>query len=200
MERVQQAYGALAARYVELFGSTEQVHADDLDLITRHLVIRPGVVLDVGCGPGHLTAHLRSLDVAAIGFDLVPAFLAHARTTDPDGGYGLASMRQLPVADHSVAGILAWYSLIHLPPEQLDDVLAELRRVIVPGGTLVAGFFDGDEAAPFDHQVTTAHTWPVGELSARLARAGFAEVEREQRPGVPEPGKRSHAALVATAR
>ena len=51
----------MADQYAALLGSSTQVHADDLALIVRHLSIRPGTVLDVGCGPGHLTAHLRSL-------------------------------------------------------------------------------------------------------------------------------------------
>jgi len=200
MDRVRRAYGDMAAQYIELFARTDQVHADDLDLITRHLSIRRGVVLDVGCGPGHLTAHLRALGVDATGMDLVPEFLDHARATHPDGRYALASMRRLPVPDGTVAGILAWYSLIHLLPDELEDVLAELRRATAPGATLVIGCFDGEEVAAFDHKVVTAYRWPVDELSARLDRAGFTEVERRQRPGVDEAGRRPHAALVAIAR
>src|SRR5829696_5730527 len=112
----------------------------NLALVARHLSIRPGAVLDVGCGPGQLTAHLRSLEVDATGLDLVPEFIDHARVTHPDGRYALGSMHQLPVPDRSVAGILAWYSLIHLPPDDLDGVLAELRRAMAPAGTLVVGF------------------------------------------------------------
>jgi hypothetical protein len=70
---------------------------------------------------------------------------------------------------------------------------------MVPGGTLVAGSFDGDEVAAFEHRVATAYYWPVDELSARLDRAGFTEVERRLRPGVPEPGRRPHAAIAAIA-
>ena len=199
MEEVKRAYGVMARQYIELFGSSDQVHADDLALIGRHLSIRPGTVLDLGCGPGHLTAHLRSLDVEATGIDLVPEFIHHARAVHTHGRYQLGSMEQLPVRDASVAGILAWYSLIHVPPSDLDGVFAELRRAISPGGTLVAGFFAGDEVAPFEHKVATAYYWPIDELSARLRRAGFREIERERRPGTDAPGRRPHAALAAIA-
>ncbi len=199
MEEVRRAYGVMADRYIELFGSSAAVHADDLALITCHLSIRPGVVLDVGCGPGHLTAHLCSLDVDATGIDLVPEFIAHARVSYPDIRFKLGSMHQLAVPDHTVAGILAWYSLIHLTPDDLDDTLVEFRRVIARGGNLVAGFFDGDEVVAFDHKVVTAYYWPVDQLSARLWRAGFREVERQRRPSNAEGGIRPHAAIVAVA-
>ena len=195
---VGRAYGAVADRYVELIRTTP-TSDDDLALIERHLTIRPGVVLDAGCGPGHLTAHLRMLGVAAVGFDVVPAFVDHARTAHPGGRYGLASLRRLPVPDGSVAGVLAWFSLIHLPPDDLDGVLAELRRALAPAGRLVVGFFDGAEVVPFDHQVTTAWYWPADVLSERLGRAGFTELERRCRPGVDEPGHRPPAALAALA-
>ena len=199
MEQVRRAYGIMAHQYIELFGSIAEVHADDLALIDRHLSI-PGAVLDVGCGPGHLTAHLRSLDVDAIGIDLVPEFIDHARATHPDGRYELGSMHCLPVPDGSIAGLLAWYSLIHVPPDDLDSVLAELRRSMVEAGTLVAGFFDADKTVAFDHQVVTAYSWPVDEFSSRLRRAGFTEVERRRRPGASERGRRPHAAIAAIAR
>ena len=198
MEQVQRAYGAVAEQYVELIRSAG-MHADDLAVIARHLSIRPGAVLDVGCGPGHLTAHLRSLDVAATGIDLVPEFIDHARATYPDGRFALGSMHRLPVRDHSVAGILSWYSLIHLPPDALGGVLAELRRAMAAAGTLVAGFFDGDEVVAFEHKVVTAYYWPVDEFAARLRQAGFTEIERLRRPGVAEPGRRPHAAIAAIA-
>jgi SAM-dependent methyltransferase len=197
MERVWQAYASVAELYIELFGTSEQVHADDLAFIGRHLGDQSGTVLDIGCGPGHITGYLRSLGVDATGIDMVPEFIAHARAAHPSGRYQLGSMENLDVASHSIDGILAWYSLIHLPPQNLDGVLAEFRRAMVPAGTLVLGRFDGDEVASFDHKVVTAYRWPLDELSERLTRAGFTEVERLQRPS--EGDRRPHAAIAAVA-
>jgi SAM-dependent methyltransferase len=151
MEQVRQAYASVAELYIELFGTSQQVHADDLAFIGRHLAGRPGTVLDLGCGPGHITGYLRSLGVDATGIDMVPEFIAHAQAAHPSGRYQLGSIENLNVANHSIAGILAWYSLIHLPPQTLAVVLAECRRAMVPAGTLVLGLFDGDEVASFDH-------------------------------------------------
>lgn len=197
MEHVRQAYASVADLYIELFGASGKVHPDDLAFIERHLGGRPGAVLDLGCGPGHLTDHLRTLGVDATGIDLVPEFIDHARATHPNGRYELGSLERLAVADHSVAGILAWFSLIHLPPRDLDRVLVEFRRATAPAGMLVLGFVDGAEVSAFDHKVVTAYRWPVDEFSERLARAGFTEVDRLQRPG--EGTQRPHAAIAAIA-
>jgi SAM-dependent methyltransferase len=196
VEQIRDAYAGVANLYIELFGSSEKVHAGDLALIERHLSIRGGTVLDAGCGPGHLTARLRSLGVDAIGVDVVPGFIEHARAAHPDGDYRLGSMTSLDVADGSLAGILSYYSLIHFPPPELDAVLAEFHRVTVPGATLVAAFVDGgEEFSPYDHKVVTAYRWPVDEFAGRLATAGFTEVEREQRPA--DATNRPHAAIAA---
>lgn len=197
VDQVRDAYSSVAELYISLFGTSQQVHADDLAFIGRHLSAVSGPVLDVGCGPGHITAYLRSLGADASGIDLVPEFIAYAKATHPDVPFRLGSMQHLDLEDASVAGILTWYSLIHYPPAELDGVLARLRRVVAPGGTLVIGFFDGPDIAAFDHKVTTAYWWPPDELSARLARAGFAEVDRDQRPR--DGTVRSHAAIAATA-
>jgi len=195
LKQVRDAYTSVADLYIGLFGTSQQVHANDLAFIARHLPSQPGNVLDLGCGPGHITDYLRSLGVDAMGIDMVPEFIAHAKATHPHVRYQLGSMKSLDVESHSIAGILAWYSLIHLPPQDLDDVLAEFRRVMTPAGTLVVGFFDGDEVVAFDHKVVTAYRWPVDELSARLTRAGFTEVERQHRPS--DGTHRPHAAIAA---
>lgn len=199
VKQVRQAYGAISHLYIDLFGRSSEVHPDDLALIVRHLSLHPGVVLDVGCGPGHLTGYLRSLDVDAVGIDVVPEFIDHARSAHPEARFELGSTHQLPHADDSAVGILAWYSLIHVPPDDLDGVLDGLRRVLAPRGTLVAGFFAGDEVVEFQHKVAPAVYWPVDEFSARLVRAGFTEVERQQRAGIADAGIRAHGAIAAIA-
>ncbi|MEV6305174.1 class I SAM-dependent methyltransferase [Actinoplanes sp. NPDC051861] len=189
---VRDAYSAVADLYISLFGTSEQVDPRDLAFIGRNL---SGRVLDLGCGPGHITGYLRSRGADATGIDQVPEFIAYARASHPDGDYRLGSMRNLDVEDGSADGILSWYSLIHLPPPELGSALAEFRRVLKPGATLVTGFFDGEAVEPFDHKVTTAWFWPVDEFSARLAEAGFTEVERDQRPF--DGTHRPHAAIAS---
>jgi SAM-dependent methyltransferase len=194
---VQQAYSSLAQLYIDLLGSVESVHPDDLLLIERHLGHLEGPVLDVGCGPGHLTGFLRSAGRDVTGIDLVPEFIAHARQTYPEARFEVGSLADLARPDASVAGVLAWYSLIHVDPAQMDGVLTAIRRVVAPGGALVMGFFRGPVREPFEHKVITAYRWPTDEVAGRLASAGFVEVERSERER--EGDRRPHAVIAARA-
>ncbi|MDG4778735.1 class I SAM-dependent methyltransferase [Micromonospora sp. WMMD961] len=104
-----------------------------------------GPVADVGCGPGRITAHLHTLGIDAFGIDLSPAMIAVARRDHPGLRFEVGSMTDLDLADNSVTGLLAWYSLIHIPDDQMGAVLAHFRRVVRPGGPLLLGFHVGDE-------------------------------------------------------
>jgi SAM-dependent methyltransferase len=85
-----------------------------------------GPVLDVGCGVGH-SYHLLA-PRETVGVDVEPEALAgqERRTV-------VADMRELPLPDGGFASLVAVQSIEHVPdPER---VLAEARRVLVPGGT-----------------------------------------------------------------
>jgi SAM-dependent methyltransferase len=196
-ELVAQAYSSLAGRYIELFGSVDSVHPDDLRLIDGHLGRLPGPVLDLGCGPGHLSGFLSMTGSEVTGIDLVPEFIAYARQSQPAARFKVGSFTELARPDASVCGVLAWFSLIHLDPGELNGVLAEVQRVLAPGGALVVGFFDGAVCEPFEHRVVEAHRWPAEELARRLAETGFEEVERVRR--AQEGDRRPYAAIAALA-
>ncbi|MFG1606188.1 class I SAM-dependent methyltransferase [Actinoplanes sp. NPDC049265] len=106
-----------------------------------------GPVADVGCGPGHVTAHLRGLGVDAFGLDLSPGMVALARREHPGVRFGAGSMTDLPLATGSVAGLIAFWSLIHVPDDRVPGVLGHFRRVLRPGGPLLVGFHAGDSAS-----------------------------------------------------
>ena len=188
------AYSVLADRYIQMFGSTDSCHVDDLALLAK-LETATGPVVDVGCGPGHLTSYLASIGVEASGIDLVPEFIAHARANYPDCRFDIGSMLALPAADMSLAGILAWYSLIHFKPWELPVVLAEFHRALADDGVLILGFFDGEAVEPFAHKVTEAYFWPVEKMAQLVRECGFVVLETLART---EAGARPHAALVAS--
>ena len=130
---------------------------------------------------------------------MVERFVTYARATHQGPEFRLGSMTGPDLPEHSAAGILSWYSTIHLAPADLDAALDAFRRLLRPSGTLVIGFFDSDdEVAEFDHAVVTAHRWPVDVLARHLRRSGFTELERSRRR-FPERPDRRYADIVARA-
>jgi len=109
-------------------------------------MVEDGPVVDVGCGPGHVTAHLRDLGVDAFGVDLSPGMVAVARRNHPGPRFEVGSMTDLDLPDASVAGLLAWWSLIHVPDELVATVFGQFRRVLRLGGPVLLGFHVGDES------------------------------------------------------
>ncbi|WP_198950456.1 class I SAM-dependent methyltransferase [Kineosporia sp. A_224] len=68
-----------------------------------------GPVLDVGCGPGRVTAHLVAAGLDAAGVYLSPGMVAVARREHPGLRFAVGSMTALDVPAGSLGGLVAWY-------------------------------------------------------------------------------------------
>jgi SAM-dependent methyltransferase len=101
-----------------------------------------GPVADVGCGPGNITALLHTLGVDAFGIDLSPGMIELARRNHPGLRFEVGSMTE-PLGT-SVAGILSWWSLIHVPDDEVPVVFEHFHRALRPGGLVQLGFHVGD--------------------------------------------------------
>jgi SAM-dependent methyltransferase len=147
-----------------------------------------GPVLDVGCGPGHVTAHLAGLGVNARGVDLSPRMVAHARRLHPDLQFDITSATDLGVDDASLGGVLGWWSLFNLPRDVLPDVLASFAAAVVPGGQVLIGTHVGDgdvvrtEAYGGVSVSWTTHLWQPDRLTALLVEAGLEPVAELRLP------------------
>ncbi|MFI1398763.1 class I SAM-dependent DNA methyltransferase [Streptomyces sp. NPDC020681] len=137
-----------------------------------------GPVLEVGSGPGRIAAHLHSLGLSVSGVDLSPAMVALARREHPGLRFDEGSMTALDLTDGTLGGLVAWYSVIHIPPERQPPVFAEFHRVLAPGGHLLLAFQVGDEprhfAEAFGHEVALDfHRLSPDRIAEQLSRAGF---------------------------
>ncbi|MFC7532438.1 class I SAM-dependent DNA methyltransferase [Actinoplanes sp. GCM10030250] len=105
-----------------------------------------GPVADIGCGPGHITAYLNELGVDAFGVDLSPGMIAVARRDHPQLRFAVGSMTNLSLQTASLAGLLAWQSLIHIPDEEVPAVFEHFHRALRPDGLLQLLFHTGDRS------------------------------------------------------
>lgn len=154
-----------------------------------------GPVADIGCGPGYVTRHLRDAGVDAFGIDLSTEMIAIARRDHPDLRFEVGNMTDLDLADDSVAGIVAFWSVIHVPDHAVPGVFDEFRRVLRPHGPLLVGFHVGDETRHTSEGYTgrpinvDSHHRPPGQVGAWLRDAGFTiEAELVLRPDDEVPG------------
>jgi SAM-dependent methyltransferase len=192
------SYDAVAASYADAMSDELRHKPLDRALLTafaeqaRQAGSGRGRVWDVGCGPGHVTAFLAGLGLAAAGIDLSGGMVAQARARHPDLEFGTGSMTALPARDGAWDGLVSFYSLIHMIDDaDVRTALAQYRRVLHDGGLLLLAVHAGQEVRHstewFGAQVDVSFRffdpdWLAGELD----QAGFAveAVTRRQ----PYPG------------
>lgn len=142
-----------------------------------------GVVLDVGCGIGHVAADLSDRGLNVIGVEPSREMLRIARRNYPGQHFvhDDAQLETTLLGGRNVAAILARFSLIHLSPDRVSAILARWAQLLGTGGLVAVAGQSTDtvgEIAEFDHAVATAWRWHPDCVSAALSEAGFAEVWR----------------------
>jgi SAM-dependent methyltransferase len=157
-----------------------------------------GRVADLGCGPGRVTAYLQSLGVTAFGVDLSPAMIGQARGLYPSFSFEVGSMLALDLAAGALGGIVAWYSVIHIPPEHQPALFAEFHRVLAPGGQLLLAFQVGDERRHLEHAyghpiALDSYRLPPDRITDLLSLAGFdVDARLVRKPEEPEKVRQAY--------
>jgi SAM-dependent methyltransferase len=194
-ESTRRAYDALAPVYHDRFPDLRAEQALDRAMIAAFAeYVRAGgdpEVLDAGCGTGRLIGPLRELGLAVTGVDLSPGMLEVARSVHPDVELAGADLRRMPFADGRFAGVVAWYSLIHCAPADLAQALAEIARVLRPGGHLLTGFQSGVGTRLQSNGYSQGHERELhlrtaGEMAAAFEAAGLAVIAQASRAMEPD--------------
>jgi SAM-dependent methyltransferase len=208
LEATRASYDAIAPAYTDRF-SDWQADSTPLDraLVTAFAELArehaPAPVADLGSGPGFVTAHLHALGTPVFGVDLSPRMVALARRAHPELRFHVGSMTSLDLPDETLGGVLALYSIIHVPDDHLSTTFAEFHRVLRPGGHVLLGFQSGDTddrlrlSERFGEEIALDYYWRTPDTVAdALTEAGLrlqARVLREPQ----DEEKRPRAFLLA---
>lgn len=174
----------------------------DRELLDRFAgcVREVGPVGDVGCGPGQVARYLHDRGVTVVGIDLSDAMVAAACRLNPGIEFRQGDMTALDLPDGTWAGIVCFYSIIHIPRDQVVAALQELRRLLRPGGLLLLTFHIGADVVHRDewwgHAVDVDFLlFEPNEMAGYLTAAGFEIeeiIERDPYPEVEHPSRRTY--------
>lgn len=191
--RVAEAYGSPRVDIERVLGTEISPSDPDRAIIEPWAVTVDGPILDVGAGTGRWSGHLARLGHPVEGLEPSDRLITIARARHPAVVFHHASIEDLARCDTRWGGILAWYSMIHMSPEELPRALALLRARLSDGGSLLMSFFSGPRLEAFDHPIAAAHRWPMDKIVEALAQAGFDVIAQHSNP------RSLHAYLTACA-
>lgn len=209
--RVRASYDRVAEQYEAAFG-------DELDKNPLHRAILDcfvtlvstsggdGPIGDVGCGPGHVAAYLSQRGLRVVAIDLSPRMVDVARRRYSVLDVRVGSMTSLDVPDAAWAGLVAIYSIIHLPIDDRRQAYREFARVLRPGAWILVAFHvdsastQAGDSIHVDELLGQAvdldgYFLSPDEVATDLHEAGFdipARFERAPMPDIEYPSRRSY--------
>jgi SAM-dependent methyltransferase len=207
-DAIQKSYDAVARTYAdEIYGELAG-KPFDRELLDRfaETIRGRGPVCDLGCGPAQIARYLRDRGVSAFGLDLSAGMLAQAQRLNPDLHFVQSSMLAMGLGSGVLAGIAAFYCIIHIPRKQVVTALQELRRVLQPGGLLLITFHLGSEDSHheefFGRPVSLdVAFFTTAEMSGYLRESGLRiEEALERDPYAPEVEYQSQRGYILASR
>jgi len=202
IDDLQRSYDKVSKKYVEHIYDELKGKPLDRKLLDRFAdeVKDKGIVCDVGCGPGHVARYLFERGVNVCGIDLSQGMVAEARALNPEIEFKQGNMMSLGFEDKTFSGIVAFYSIIHIPREDVVTALIELKRVLKTDGLLFMAFHIGDEILHveelWEEKINADFIFfQTDEMKNYLTKAGFETVEaieREPYKDVEHQSRRSY--------
>jgi ubiquinone/menaquinone biosynthesis C-methylase UbiE len=203
-QSVRESYDRLAQEYAHHYYRELESKPLDRELLDRFAarVRQLGQVCDMGCGPGHIARYLREAGATVFGLDLSPQMITQARRLNPDISFREGDMTALDIPGATLAGIVAFYSIVNVPKESLPTVFQEMERVLRPEGVLLLSFHIGDEIVHPDSLLGQPVSmdfffFQPSHIRQCLEDAGFAVEEIIERgPYAPEVEYQSRRAYI----
>ena len=203
-EDTRATYDTVARQYADAIAGELDNKPFDREVLDRFAerLAGQGHVVELGAGPAHVAAYLqgRGVDVSAL--DLSSAMVDEAKRLFPGLQAVVGDMLDLPYANGSLSGLVAFYSIIHFDDKQLQQAFKEMARVLRTGGYVALAFHIGDEVVHREQWwdlpvVLDARFLPVDLVTRLLEKAGLEVVSVEERePYAPEIEYQSRRAYI----
>jgi ubiquinone/menaquinone biosynthesis C-methylase UbiE len=191
--KTRATYDRVARHYAEeIAGELDSKPFDRAFLDRFAQAVGKGSVVELGCGPGHVSAYLHGRGVAISGLDLSSNMVDEAREMFPDIHFQVGDMLALPFGDASLDAVISFYSIVHFDEPQTERCFAEMARVLRPGGLAALAFHIGTDVIHrdewFSERVDVDFSFhEPGVVTRQLVAVGLAVVSSEERDPYPPP-------------
>ncbi len=199
---IERTYDTVAKEYSDRFTGEHEKKPKDHEILRRFTQeIRDRTpVWDFGCGPGQTTKFLKDLGIEISGLDLSEKILEQARAIHPEIIFRKGNILDLTFDDNSIAGVVAFYAIVHFTQEQVETAFREVFRVLQPAGVFLLTYHIGEETIHLDEFLgkdvdIDFMFFTTDFISTCLEKMGFTEIEiieREPYPGVEYESRRAY--------
>jgi RimJ/RimL family protein N-acetyltransferase/SAM-dependent methyltransferase len=200
---LQKSYDAVAADYAAQFANELEHKPFDRKMLEWLIekVDEIGPLCDMGCGPGQIAAYLHERGAESMGIDLSAEMVAQAQRLNPEIRFAQDDMLSLEnVADESLGGIAAFYSLIHIPRPSVVQALTQFKRVLRQNGVVLLAHHIGSQSVHrdewFDKEVSLDFLFfETNEMKNYVTQSGLVleeVVERDPYAEVEYPSRRAY--------
>jgi ubiquinone/menaquinone biosynthesis C-methylase UbiE len=202
LNKIENLYDKVAKEYAETFSGEHEKKPKDREILYRFSQEigdrRP--VWDFGCGPGQTAKYLKDLGIETSGLDLSEKTLEQARTIHPEIHFRKGNILDLEFENDSIAGVAAFYTIVHFTEEQIGTAFREVFRVLQPGGIFLFTYHIGEETIHVEEFLgkkidIDLMFFTTDFISGCLDNNGFKEmetIEREPYPGVEYESRRAY--------
>jgi len=151
-----------------------------IDLLDRFIeLVGKGRVLDAGCGHGKDVEYFIEHGLRAIGVDAAEGMVEYARK-HKEGEYHRMDVRELSFQSSSFDGVWCNSVLQFLPPTEMEAALAELYRVLCPGGVFYTTFKLGDKPVVREDGEPTRYRVPDRTARKLLIQQGYSILDMQE--------------------
>ncbi|MBI5185364.1 MAG: class I SAM-dependent methyltransferase [Nitrospinae bacterium] len=152
LNNIERMYDTVAKEYSETFSREHEKKPKDREILHRFSqeIGDRKPVWDFGCGPGQTAKYLKNLGIEISGLDLSEKIIEQARIIHPEIHFRKGNILGLEFENDSIAGVVAFYAIVHFTEEQVGIAFREVFRVLQPGGIFLLTYHIGEDAIHLD--------------------------------------------------